>query len=452
MSNLAQLLDDNCDDTKFIITDNNHNTYVDLVEESYKIAHNIRKQYPKQTRIGIELVNGFTFISSYLGVLKAGCVAVLINHNINDSQRQFILNDSKCEFVINSGNYYSLLENGPKIIDTVEPSDPAFILYTSGSTKMKGVVIPHSHYWTINSRSKNKNLPYCRTLITTPLCHMNGLSNLEVSLMGKSSIVLMSKFKGELASQQITRYDINNISGVPSTIQLLIKHSKLESVKHINIASSPLTRKLYDEIKSINSQCTISNSYGSTEAGPGLFGKHDTLPTPELSVGYPLKGIDYRLVDNVLEVRSPSMSLGYTNETDNFTSDGYYITKDKFTVDSDGFYYFVGRSDDMFTCGGHNIFPRQIEQYLESHNKVTQACVIPLPDDIKQFKPYAFVTGNVIVEELTELLQLVLPYNSIPRRIWVIDEMPLNNVFKVDKKKLIELATEYIYNELRTNR
>lgn len=448
MSNLASLLDDNCDDSKFIISDNNHNTYVDLIEESYKIAHNIRQLYPKKTHIGIELPNGFNFISSFLGVLKAGCVAVLINHNNTSKQKEFILSDSCCQFVITSANYYTLLEEGPKLIDTVLPTDSAFILYTSGSTKMKGVVVPHNHLLTIARKASNKNLPYCRTLITTPLCHMNGLSNLEVSLMGKSSIVLSSKFTGLIGSQLIDRYQINNISGVPSTIQMLIEHSKLESVKHINVASSILSKKLYDSIKSINGNVAVSNNYGSTEAGPGLFGKHEYLPTPELSVGYPRPDIEYRLVNQVLEIRSPSMSSGYTNETNNFTSDGFYITNDLFTVDSNGFYYFVGRSDDMFTCGGNNIFPKQIEQYLESHNKVTQACVIPLADDIKGHKPYAFVTGDVRVEDLFELLHLVLPYNSCPRRIWVLDEMPLNSVFKVDKKKLIELATEYILNEL----
>jgi len=446
MSNLATLLDDNYDETKFIITDNTRNTYKDLVEESYNIAHNIRTVYAKQTRIGIDLPNGFNFVACFLGVLKAGYVAVLINHNSN--QKEFIINDSKCVFVITEENYNTLLEPGTKLIDMVEPSDTAFILYTSGSTKMKGVLIPHSHLLTINSKSTNKYLPYFRTFITTPLCHMNGLSNLEVCLMGKSSIILQSKFNGDTASELIDRYKVNNISGVPSTIQILIKHSKLESVKLISVASSPLTKKLYDEVKSINSTVHISNNYGSTEAGPGLFGKHHTLPTPELSVGYPREDIEYRIVNEVLEIRNPSMSTGYTNDIINTTSDGFYITQDKFTIDDNGFYYFMGRNDNMFTCGGYNIFPRQIEQILESHSKVNEACVIPLPDEIKGNKPYAFVTGSVSENELKELLYIELPYYSCPRRIWVIDDMPLNSVYKVDKKKLIELATAYILNEL----
>ena len=86
MSNLATLLDDNYDETKFIITDNTRNTYKDLVEESYNIAHNIRTVYTKQTCIGIDLPNGFNFIACFLGVLKAGCVAVLINHNSNQKE------------------------------------------------------------------------------------------------------------------------------------------------------------------------------------------------------------------------------------------------------------------------------------------------------------------------------------------------------------------------------
>ena len=79
------------------------------------------------------------------------------------------------------------------------------------------------------------------------------------------------------------------------------------------------------------------------------------------------------------------------------TKDGYYITGDVMRRDADGFYYFVGRADDMFVCGGENIYPGEVETMLERHPGIQQACVVSVPDEIKGAKPVAFVvraSGN----------------------------------------------------------
>ena len=73
------------------------------------------------------------------------------------------------------------------------------------------------------------------------------------------------------------------------------------------------------------------------------------------------------------------------------TEDGYYITGDVMRRDADGFYYFVGRADDMFVCGGENIYPGEVETMLERHPGIQQACVVAVPDEIKGAKPVAFV-------------------------------------------------------------
>ena len=74
-----------------------------------------------------------------------------------------------------------------------------------------------------------------------------------------------------------------------------------------------------------------------------------------------------------------------------FTPDGFYITGDVFRRDADGFYYFVGRTDDMFVSGGENIYPADVERMLERHPGVAQAAVVPVEDEIKGQKPVAFV-------------------------------------------------------------
>ena len=73
------------------------------------------------------------------------------------------------------------------------------------------------------------------------------------------------------------------------------------------------------------------------------------------------------------------------------TPDGWYISGDVFRRDAAGAYTFVGRADDMFVCGGENIYPGEVESMLERHPDILQACVVPVPDEIKGEKPFAFV-------------------------------------------------------------
>jgi acyl-coenzyme A synthetase/AMP-(fatty) acid ligase len=126
-----------------------------------------------------------------------------------------------------------------------------------------------------------------------------------------------------------------------------------------------------------------------------------------------------------------------------FTEDGFFITNDLFKVDRDGFYYFLGRADDMFKCGGNSVYPTLVEEILESHPAVIAAVVVGIEDDIKGYKPYAFVVikKHTTIDEL-ELKQYVLdhgPAYQHPRRIWFIDEFPLLAGNKIDKEKLKQM-------------
>jgi acyl-CoA synthetase (AMP-forming)/AMP-acid ligase II len=111
-----------------------------------------------------------------------------------------------------------------------------------------------------------------------------------------------------------------------------------------------------------------------------------------------------------------------------------------FKIDEYGFYYFLGRADDMFVSGGNNIYPRQVESILEDHPLVKTAVVVGIEDNIKGAKPYAFIQGDVTEVLLTEYIKTKLPPSHWPRRIWNLDSIPLNSVNKVDKQKLREVA------------
>jgi acyl-CoA synthetase (AMP-forming)/AMP-acid ligase II len=213
----------------------------------------------------------------------------------------------------------------------------------------------------------------------------------------------------------------------------------------------------------------IDNGYGTTEAGPVAFAPHpEGKPTPPLSVGVPHPLVELRLVDGddrdadnrdaddrdaeegVLEMRCPALMTAYHNLPDVtrrvMTEDGYYITGDVFRRDADGFHYFVGRADDMFVCGGENIFPGEVEKMLERHPEIVQAAVVPVADEIKGQKPVAFVVarhGSALDEAAVKSFALAnaAAYQH-PRRVWFLAELPLAGTNKVDRAALKKLAAE----------
>jgi acyl-coenzyme A synthetase/AMP-(fatty) acid ligase len=139
--------------------------------------------------------------------------------------------------------------------------------------------------------------------------------------------------------------------------------------------------------------------------------------------------------------------MGYHNlaeETAKRIRDGWYYTGDICRRDEQGFYYFVGRVDDMFVCGGENIFPIEVERLLEKHPAVHQAYVMPFEHDVKGAVPYAFVVlreGVTATED--ELKQFALdngPAYMHPRRVFFLDALPLAGTNKIDQQKLRALA------------
>jgi long-chain acyl-CoA synthetase len=160
-------------------------------------------------------------------------------------------------------------------------------------------------------------------------------------------------------------------------------------------------------------------------------------------------GSDPLVEEGVLQMRCPALMTRYHKLPDAtrkvMTPDGYYISGDVFRRDAEGFYYFVGRADDMFVSGGENIYPGEVEALLERHPAIQQACVVAIPDEIKGQKPVAFVVrvpGAAIGEqEVKDYALAHAPAYQHPRRVWFLDELPLAGTNKIDRKALVGLAT-----------
>jgi acyl-CoA synthetase (AMP-forming)/AMP-acid ligase II len=440
-------------------------------------------------RIGILSANRAEFLAAYNGILRAGLIAVPVNFRFPPATVAFILRDAGAKLVFcdpprrkdvpagmsvvcfgadGAEGFDSFLDNDRFDAVTPAPDEPAMFLYTSGSTgKPKGVVLSHqSHIWVVETRLGNQDLARHRYLIAAPLYHMNALALAQLACAAHATIVLQPQFSAPAYIEAIGRYAITWLTAVPPMIAMMLRERELlartdlSTVEFVRMGSAPVTQSLMQALHSALPRAAVTNAYGTTEAGPVVFGSHpDGLPQPELSVGYPHSAVRLRLVDGndraadqgVLEMKCPAVMLGYHNRPDvpsPITADGFYVTGDVFRRDANGFHYFIGRTDDMFVSGGENIYPTDVERMLERHPDIAEAAIVPVDDEIKGQKPVAFVVpmpGRTLNEAEVKRFALAnAPAYAHPRFVWIIDRLPLASTNKIDRVALKTMAGEYV--------
>jgi acyl-CoA synthetase (AMP-forming)/AMP-acid ligase II len=366
--------------------------------------------------------------------------------------------------------FNQFLSPGPFAEITPTANQPAMFLYTSGSSGVpKGVALSHqSHIWVVQTRLAGQDLSDHRYLIAAPLCHMNALANSNLAIAGHSTIVLLPSFTPRAYIESIGRYRCTWLTAVPPMVAMMLREvellaaTDLSSVEFVRMGSAPVSQSLMSSLRRALPHAAFTNAYGTTEGGPVVFGAHPGgLPVPETSVGFPHPKVQLRLVaggdrnarEGVLEMKCPAIMLGYHNRPDvptPITPDGFYVTGDVFRRDEYGFHYFVGRTDDMFNCGGENVYPGEVERMLERHADVSQAAVVPIDDEMKGQKPVAFIvpkTGRRPSQDDIKQFSLANgPAYQHPRFIWFVDNLPLASTNKIDRRALRSLAQQRVRN------
>ena len=421
-------------------------------------------------RVAIIASNHEHHMTTFLAIGLAGGCACPVSHRLpaqtisqlfDECDIRFaISDDERCGIVPDNvrGVTFDELKTsagGAAKLPHVDGDDAACVMLTSGSTgHPKAVPITHAGYsWGVRQYADLKPPPgEGRVLISAPLYHMNGQCDFAINLSHGSTTVLMRKFELSEFLSAIEDYQITEIGGVPTMLAMAIGMMKAgrkvntSSVTSVNLGSAPLSKALYEDIKRHFPNARITNGYGTTETGFVCFGRHpDGLEPPIESVGYPRAVVDMKIDprNDELCLRTRMMAKGYLNNeaaTAERFVDGWYRTGDVVRKDRDGFFYITGRVDDMFVCGGENIFPGEIESRLERHPAVLQAAVIPEVDPVKGQVPAAFVVrapGKPVTEE--ELKKFTLaegPAYAHPRRISFLEAMPLAGTNKIDKAAL----------------
>ncbi len=439
-------------------------------------------------RVGILADNSVDYGACYFGIARAGMVTVPLNTRQPADNLSWVAADAGMVLVLHdaanrnrlpagvpaieydSAAWRALLETGPGPTVAVAGDDVAVQMYTSGSTgRPKGVLLTHGGQLFSIDQYLGGVMPMDpdeRLLISAPMYHKNAAMQLKMALGLGGSVVLLRRFDAEDYLRAIERHRVTALTGVPTMFSLMFARTALletldrSSVRRLSIGSAPMTQALFDQARELFPGCVITNGYGTTEV-VAVFGGHpDGAERPAISVGHPLSAVETRLVDPVtgvdaaadpvtgrlqgeLWVRSPGLMAGYhrlPDVTAARVTDGWYHTGDVMEADGDGWHFFVGRVDDMFSCAGENVYPGDVEQMLEQCPAVHQAAVVPVDDELKGALPVAFVVtaeGHEPVE--AEIKSWALEHGPAfqhPRAVWFLDALPLAGTAKIDKAAL----------------
>ncbi|HEX4767882.1 MAG TPA: class I adenylate-forming enzyme family protein [Lichenihabitans sp.] len=459
-------------------------TYAEFDVECDAVARGLLKRGLRRgDRVGILSLNRTELLAAYFGAMRAGLVVVpisfklsreTIDHIVADADLRAVFHDRERGDLVPAGldridfdapDGYAALRD-PGRFETVEPAarELAMILYTSGSTgRPKGVLLSHdSQRWSLEMMAElYGDRSHHRYIVGAPMFHMNATISIKGALSAGASIVLLPAFDARLYAQAIERFRVTWLTSVPTMLALVARERDLlgtldfSSVTNVTMGSAPLTQALIDKVQALFPKAAINNSYGTTEGGPTPFGPHPSgIPRPALACGTPVPGTRAELREGpgsdegVLYMRSPMLMEGYANlpqKTAEVMIQGWYRSGDIMRRDPNGFFYFLGRADDMFVVGGENVWPGEVEKLVERMPGVQQAAVVPVPDEIKHALPFAFVVRQDDSVTEAEVKRFALshgPAFAHPRFVEFRDAIPLASTNKPDRRALTEEAEQ----------
>jgi len=229
-------------------------------------------------------------------------------------------------------------------------------------------------------------------------------------------------------------------------------------VQYVICGSAEVPEELFTEFERVFG-APMAESYGLTEGGPVPVINRRGGRLKRGSCGKVFPGCEVKLVaeDGVTEVaddqpgelvtKNPGLAAGYWKRPDATAAkfrNGWLHTGDLMRRDADGYYFFLGRRDDMINVAGENVYPKEVEDLLLRHPGVRDACVVSMPHEVKGNVPVAYIveteSGVCSEEELKEFtLTHGAPY-AHPRRVFFLDALPLGGTGKVDRTALARHA------------
>jgi malonyl-CoA/methylmalonyl-CoA synthetase len=395
-------------------------TFGELDSRSNRLVQLLLKRgVSKGDRLCVYLVNCVEMIDIYLACVKLGAIFVPINilyrdreisHILSDAEPRALITDAEVTTEVPIWTPLDLERESTGMEDVRPPADldgdsAAGIIYTSGTTGVsKGAILTHNNFAanTVNLMTCWRITAEDRFLLALPLFHVHGLGNgLHCWLVSGCRMRLLERFEHQSAAATFLDFRPTLFFGVP-TVYVRLLDVDGETAREIGgfmrlfvSGSAPLPVQIMEEFRSLFGH-TILERYGMSETLMNISNPYEGERRAG-TVGFPLPGISVRLLNHELQpvgngetgeiyLRGPNVFAGYWNRDDatrDAFADGYFKTGDIATRSPDGYYTLSGRKSDLIISGGFNIYPREIEEFLQEQPEISEAAVVGLPDKMR---------------------------------------------------------------------
>ncbi|MBV8917356.1 malonate--CoA ligase [Bradyrhizobium sp.] len=469
-----------------------HISYGELIARAGQIANVLVSRGVKVgDRVAVQVEKSVENLVLYLATVRAGAVYLPLNTAYTLNELDYFITDSEPSLVVcdpakaegiaaiaakvkakvetlgpdGKGSLTDAADQASPVFETVARGndDLAAILYTSGTTgRSKGAMLSHD-----NLASNSKTLvDYWRftdkdvLIHALPIYHTHGLfvaSN--VTLFARAAMIFLPRLDPDLIIKLMARSTV--LMGVPTFYTRLLQNPALskDTTRHMRLfvsGSAPLLADTHREWSARTGHAVLER-YGMTETNMNTSNPYDGERVPG-AVGYPLPGISVRVTDpetgkevareniGMIEVKGPNVFKGYWRMPEKtkseFRDDGFFITGDLGKIDDKGYVHILGRGKDLVISGGFNVYPKEIESEIDAMPGVVESAVIGVPhaDFGEGVTAVVVCHRDAGVSEASVLQGLDgrLAKFKMPKRVFIVDELPRNTMGKVQKNVLRE--------------
>lgn len=448
---------------------------------------------PAGSRIAVQVEKSVEALMLYLATLRAGYVFLPLNTAYQSAEIDYFIGNAEpavvvCSdqnfgwvstlafktgtrhvFTLNDDRTGSLLERASHASDLhavaiKKPDDVAVIIYTSGTTgRSKGAMLTHGNmlsnalvlkdYWGWRSPEQGGDV----LIHALPIFHVHGLFvAIHGALINGSKMIWLGKFDPEVVLKHMPQATV--FMGVPTLYVRLLAEPALtkeiaRSVRLFVSGSAPLLLDTFTAWQERTGH-TILERYGMSETIM-LTSNPYRGERRGGTVGFPLPGVTLRVVDGQgtelasgdigdIQVKGPNVFAGYwrmpEKTAEEFTEDGYFKTGDVGRIDADGYVTIVGRSKDLIISGGYNVYPAELESFINDLPGVAESAVVGVPHaDFGEVGVAVVVPSNGVELDSVQILAALkarLANYKVPKQCHVVVELPRNAMGKVKKNLL----------------
>jgi malonyl-CoA/methylmalonyl-CoA synthetase len=492
-ANLFSRLFDGLDDPKRLAIethDGGRISYGDLIARAGQMANVLVARGVKPgDRVAVQVEKSVANIVLYLATVRAGAVYLPLNSAYTLNELDYFIGDAEPSLVVcDPSKAEGLAPIAAKVkakVETLGPNgkgslteaadkassefatvsrandDLAAILYTSGTTgRSKGAMLTHDNlasnslalvgYWGFTDKDV--------LIHALPIYHTHGLFvATNVTLFARASMIFLPKLDPDLIIKLMARATV--LMGVPTFYTRLLQNAGLsrETTKHMRLfisGSAPLLAETHREWSARTGHAVLER-YGMTETNMNTSNPYDGERVPG-AVGFPLPGVSVRVTDpetakelpreeiGMIEVKGPNVFKGYWRMPEKtkaeFRDDGFFITGDLGKIDAKGYVHILGRGKDLVISGGFNVYPKEIESEIDAMPGVIESAVIGVPHaDFGEGVTAVLVCNkgaDVSEAAVLKALDGRLAKFKMPKRVFVVDELPRNTMGKVQKNIL----------------